>query len=174
MKPIHFAIAASLALCGAGCGDELDDSCGGESFGTCDPYEYSVVTSATVSPELAMPGDPETPVEIRVTYDSCGSDAPARPRIQLKARVTSSTGLSDSGPSLVVVDLATLRDDGTTFGDDEAGDGVVDATLFNPFFDLPGERTVTLVFEPRVNSCQGKAYELEYRLGERWEPPSAP
>lgn len=167
-------IAVVLALGVGGCGDQLDDSCSGESFGTCGPYEYTVVTSATVEPPEAMPGDPETPVEVRVEYDSCGGDAPSPPRIAVKGRVTRSTGLGDSGSSLVVVDIATLRDDGSTFGDSEAGDGVIDATLYNPFFDLPPERTVTLIFEPRVNSCDGKSKEIEYTTGEQWEPPGGP
>lgn len=171
MTKLLFAIsAAATAASLLGCSDKLDDSCSGESFGSCGPYEYAVVTGATVEPPEAMPRDPETPVEVRVEYDSCGSDAPSPHRVAMQARVRRSTGL-DSGTSLMVLDIATLRDDGATFGDSEAGDGVIDATLYNPFFDLPPERDVTLVFEPRLNSCNGADKEIDYRTGELWEPP---
>jgi len=165
-------LAILCCLTAAGCGDKLDDSCSGDSFGTCGPYEYTVITSVSIEPAEVMPGDPETPVEVRIEYDSCGDDAPSPARVQWKARTTRSATLDGSSGGLAVVDITTLRDDGTTFGDDEAGDGVIDATVFNPFGDLPAESEVTLIFEPRVGSCEGDGEEVVYRTGEEWEPPT--
>lgn len=171
MTRLNLLIAA-CCLAAVGCGDKLDDSCSGDSFGTCDPYEYSVVTGVTIEPAEAMPGDPETPIEVRVEYESCGDDAPSPPRVQWKARTRRSSALDGASGGLALVDITTLRDDGTTFGDDEAGDGVIDATVFNPFGDLPAESEVTLVFEPRIGSCEGASKEIIYRTGEEWEPPT--
>ncbi len=171
MRRIVGACAAG-ALLAWGCGGEpLEESCDGERVRGCDPYAYAVVRSATVEPAMIRVGDPtpEGRAHVRVEYDSCGADAPGAHRIAMLAR-TSRAGLSDGGESLMVIALEELRDDGSTFGDDTARDGVVDVTVPNPFFELPESRTFDLRFEPRLGSCVGEAAEIEYTTGERWEP----
>lgn len=169
-------LAFLLALAAAACGDDdpLEESCSGERVAECAPYEYAVVRSATVEPAMIMVGDPtpEARAHVRVEYDSCGERAPGTHRIAMLAR-TEREGLPDAGASLMVITLEELRDDGDSFGDETARDGVVDVMVPNPFFDLPENRTFDLRFEPRLGSCIGEALEIQYTTGDRWEPPDA-
>lgn len=161
-------LAASLA---AGCTDDLEASCCGETVGTCAPYTYAIVRSATVEPPEIMPGDPtpEAVAHVRVEYDSCRADAPGNHRILMQARTTG-RGLPDAGEAVRTIELDVLYDDGMTHGDAVARDGVVDVMVPNPFFDVPPSTTMTLRFTPQLASCSGEAFETEYTTGPTWSP----
>lgn len=157
------AAAASLGACTS---TPLERSCDGERVDDCDPHAYAVVRDVTLDPPMVMPGDPTARIQVRVELGKC-EDAPGNHRVVMEAR-TSRAGFGDAGDSLMVIMLEELRDDGTTFGDETAGDGVIDVSVPNPFFELPPERTVDLRFEPRLGSCEGEALELQYTTGPEW------
>jgi len=165
---IALAVPAAVAGCST---SDFDRSCGGEPVRSCDPYEYARVTSATIEPEEIEVDSPFEEAHVRVEYESCDSaDAPPYHRITLSARVDAE-GLPDAGTSTRELVLADVRDDGESDGDETAGDGVVDVTIDNPFFDVPPEIEIVVELEPRWESCRGDAKEITYRTGAQYVPP---
>ncbi|UJR87036.1 choice-of-anchor X domain-containing protein [Sandaracinus amylolyticus] len=162
-------LIAGLAL--AACGDEsepddLAASCDGERVLECDPYEYTAIASASVTPERIGPLDPTARATVHVELEACDM-RPGAASVQLFALIAP----ADAGADEVrVVDLGlTVRDDGTN-GDETANDGVIDQTVGNPFGrEIPERSDITLRFVPVLQGCQGDPLELAYPTGTRFE-----
>lgn len=168
--PISLSILALGLL--AGCGDEtlLEKSCGGGTVPNCLPYEYAVITAASVEPGGVTVGDPLETLDVRITFDRC-------PRLERNHEVA--IQLRTGGETPRIFDLVTLRDDGEG-GDAMAGDGLVEKTIDNPFIgpEIPSSQDVTLLFRTRApadcssgtcvgGTCQSESFELPYTLGAR-------
>jgi hypothetical protein len=171
------ALGAALALAACGGDDRslLERSCDGEAVPNCRAYEYAVVTAASMSPEGVLVSDSRARVTIHVELDTCGSKAPSAHRVRVAA-LGPSTAFGDGGSGgMTVIPLDDLADDGTSDGDPAARDGVIDATVDNPFFgDVPDDTSLRIRFEPRIDTCAGEALEIDYRVGPRWMPDPGP
>ena len=166
-------VAPTLLAC-TGCGDEtaLERSCGGEAVPDCRPYEYAVVTAASLEPDRVMVGDPTAMLRVHVEMDLCGERAPGPHQVVVRALAQGSGGVPDAGSSERLYDLEELVDDGSTFGDETAQDGVIDVVLPSFFIgDVPTDTEMTLRFTPQLNTCEGELFELPYRTGPRFVPP---
>lgn len=168
MRPIVWMIAAALVGCGESEGpSDFERSCGGDRVLECDPYEYTVITAATIEPARIRPLDPDARATVRVELDACEM-RPRAAEVQLFARLAP----PDAGSGNVrLVDLGlTVRDDGTN-GDAVANDGVIEQTIGNPFGrEIPGSQAITLRLVPVLAGCQGDALELRYETGARFVP----
>lgn len=160
MRVLALPILAGLAL--AACssdegGTALERSCRGERVLECDPYEYTAVTAASLTPERIAPLDPDARATVRVELDGCEM-APGTVEVQLFALLAP----PDAGAGEVrVVDLGlSVRD--------EDGDGVIEQLLGNPFGrEIPGETELTLRLVPVRAGCQGDPLEVAYETGRR-------
>lgn len=151
----------ALAACGEGDGvGAFARSCSGERVLECDPHEYTRITAASLTPARIAPLDPAARATVRLELESCEM-APGTAEVQLFARLAR----PDAGPSDVrVIDLGLSARD-------EDGDGVIDATLGNPFGrEIPGETEITLRFVPVRAGCQGDPLEVSYTTGSRAAP----
>lgn len=173
-----------LALASAACtGSDLEESCSGELVTNCLPYEYSVITSAEITPAAVELDDPMATVDIRVTFDKC--DRAPFPH-EIIVRAVSETGMIDEmgDPVVTVVNLTTLSDDGETHGDPTAQDGTITATVPNIFVGprLSANKEIAVRFESRAPSnctsgmcvggtCRGPSFEIPYRIGPRFMLP---
>ncbi|AKF09519.1 hypothetical protein [Sandaracinus amylolyticus] len=157
----------ALAACdGDGAPDDLAASCAGERVLECDPYEYTGIASAMVTPERIGPLDPAARATVHVELEACDM-RPGAASVQLFALIAP----ADAGADEVrVVDLGlTLRDDGTN-GDEVGNDGVIDQTVGNPFGrEIPERSDITLRFVPVLAGCQGDPFELTYPTGTRFD-----
>jgi hypothetical protein len=164
------------AACLLACGGEdppLTRSCAGEAIPNCRPYEYAVVTAASLEPDGILVGDPAATVHIRVELDTCGDRSPGPHTVAIRALVTTGGAAgADAGSSGRILSLEEVADDGVTFGDEVARDGSIDVFVPNPFIgDVPVDTDMTLRLAPRLNTCEGDTFELPYRTGARWAPP---
>ena len=127
--PISLSILALGLL--AGCGDEtlLEKSCGGGTVPNCLPYEYAVITAASVEPGGVTVGDPLETLDVRVAFDRC-------PRLERNHEVA--IQLRTGGETPRIFDLVTLRDDGEGVG-----------LFFLGLFPLPEEERGKLLREGR-------------------------
>ena len=161
-------VAPLLALLVLACeGSALERSCGGNAVELCDPYEYAIVTGATLEPPELPVADFDELAAIRVDLGRC-ADAPAPHVVLLSAIVPDDMPADGGGAGVSVMSLLTLEDDGSN-GDPTAGDGVIDVRVVNPFIaTVPPETDITLRFTPRSSSprpCTGGSFELPYRTG---------
>lgn len=177
LRAVTLALATALSLVVAGCGDECDDgpllerSCGGCAVPNCRTFEYATITSATVEPERVELGDPTTQVRFNVMLNQCGSNTPGPHEVRVTVLAQGMGGPGDAGGSERLFTILTLEDDGRTFGDETAMDGVIDVQAGNPFGNnLPSETEVVLRFTPFLNTCEGETFETTYRLGPRFMP----
>lgn len=178
------AMAVALASLVAACGDDaplLERSCRGKAVPNCLPYEYSVVEDAVLEPSRVEVDHPDMDVHVRVELANCGEDTPRGHIVAITARAETESDLADGGTGTRVFEVLTVRDDGTTFGDDVAKDGVIDVTVENPFIgpEVLADKQLLLRFEPRTPpecsegvciSCRGEAFEVEYHTGPRFMP----
>lgn len=152
-------IAALLTtLLSAGCapGTDADRSCAGERVLECDPYEWGVVTSATIEPAAIPLGDPRVRAHFVVEVATCGATTPATPTIQVQALL----GPVD-GPPTSVAELTTLRAASPT-------STTIDVMVDNPFTlegGVPPNTEIRLRFLPVIGGCDGDALEVPYRTG---------
>jgi len=165
-------LAVVIAL--AGCGGEdslLTRSCRGEAVPNCRPYEYSIVESASLTPDGLSVSDFGAEAHVQVHLQTCGEQAPSPHEIVVRALAASPDVLADGGDSVAVYTLLTLSDNGMD-GDAVAKDGVVDVMVPNPFgAEVPADRSMTLRFEPRIlPSCVGETLEAPYHTGTRFQP----
>jgi hypothetical protein len=165
-----------LVLVAAGCGGDgnpLARSCRGRAVPNCLPYEYSVVTEASLEPGMISVGDPGGMARIRVVLDTCGAMAPDPHEVSLSARADNPMGLPDSGSPPAVFFLTEVRDNGLD-GDATAKDGMIDVMVGNPFIgpEVPPDEDIVIRFQPRAGrTCTGESLEIPYRTGPRFEPP---
>jgi hypothetical protein len=168
---MRFVLFAALwTACG---GDPIEKSCNGEALPSCRPFEYAVATGATADPSEVVIGDPLSEIHFHVTLATCGADAPDPHRVSVSAVSDGGPGGLDGGSGGTrVTMLFELADDGSTFGDPIAKDGVVDATVSSPFMSslVSPNADIRLRFEPRTRSCNGEFVEIPYRTGPRWMP----
>ena len=168
-------LVVSLALALASCGGEpeapaLDRSCRGERVLECDPYEYTAVRAATLTPARLRPLDPSGRASVRVELEACEMrSGPAE--VQLLALLPRDPTMPDAGEDAVrVVDLGLAVSDDGMNGDTTANDGVIEQELGNPFGrEIPGDTDITLRFVPVLAGCQGDPLEVPYRTGARFE-----
>ncbi|HEY8429203.1 MAG TPA: hypothetical protein VIL20_12540 [Sandaracinaceae bacterium] len=165
MRPFAIAIVLLAAGCDA---PPLDRSCAGESVGLCAPFEYAVVTSASMEPNELPVADFSRTAHIRVEFARCES-APAPHVIDLLAIVPDEDppDAGGTGDPVRVTNLLTLRDGAD--GDVQAGDGVIDVEVANPLLNtIPTESDITLRFTPRSTApagCTGGSFDVPYRTG---------
>ncbi len=182
-KPTLLAAIALAMLTTACTGSDLEESCAGELIPNCLPYEYSVITGATISPEAVELDNPMAAVDFRVTFDKC--DAAPFPH-EIIVRAISETGMIDEmgEPIVSIVNLTTLLDDGESNGDPVAQDGVIEASVPNVFVGprLSAREEITVRFDSRApancttgtclgGTCRGPSFEMPYRIGARFVPP---
>lgn len=180
--PLLFGIGMALVGCDDG-GAPLERSCRGQAVPNCLPYEYSVVTEASLSPSGVMIDDPTAMVDVRVRLSNCGEDTPLGHEVAVRALAPSSSGLTDAGPRDSVFDLLSVRDDGETYGDTVAKDGLIEVTVPNPFVGPEAlvNQDLVLRFMPAApaqcsggacigGTCQGEVLEVPYRTGGRFTP----
>ena len=173
MRFLTVAIALGLSCTG----DPLDESCGGEGVTNCFPYEYTVMRGATVEPNALAIDVPGTQLQVRVTFDKC-ERAPRPHAVAVRMLLP---GRDEMGTDARLIDLFQLRDDGITNGDPVAQDGVIEATVDNPFFgspEIPPNADVLLRFQARSpadctggmcigGTCVSEDLEIPYRTGSR-------
>ena len=176
--PRYTTLACSAlvpALLVTACGDEdslLTRSCRGEAVPNCRPFEYSVVESASLTPDGLSVSDFGAEAHIVVRLQMCGAQTPTPHEVVIRALAASPDVLADGGgDSVAVYTLLTLGDNGMD-GDAVAKDGMIDVMRENPFGpEVPADRSMTLRFEARIlPSCVGQAFEVGYRTGERFSP----
>jgi hypothetical protein len=164
------AAAVFLAGCSGPAPTDLERSCRGEVVLVCDPHEWTVVRTASLTPTMLGPLDPAAAGTIHAELDAC----PMRPgaaSVQVQALVPESAS-GDDGPVYRVVDLGvTARDDGTN-GDAVADDGTIDWMVTSPFgAEIPELSPIRLRFVPVLAGCTGESYEAGYQTGMRFVPP---
>tara|TARA_B100001750_G_scaffold115905_1_gene91841 strand:- start:576 stop:1109 length:534 start_codon:yes stop_codon:yes gene_type:complete len=173
LKPLLILALAVVLGCGSD-GTTLEQSCAGETVPNCLPYEYAEIVSAEVTPERLPLDALGEELSIRVVFDKCDA-APRAHSVPLVVRV----GGDDEGAGASLVTLLQLRDDGETDGDAVAGDGIIDVSVPNPFFDstgVPANTDVFLRFQTRMppdcssgtcigGTCQSEVLEIPYRTG---------
>jgi hypothetical protein len=168
MRWILFCVC--LGACG---GDPIEQSCDGEALPSCRPFEYAIAESATADPGMLEVGDPLSEIVFHVTLRTCGAQAPDPHRVAVSAVSEGGPGGLDGGAGGTrVTMLLELADDGSTFGDPTAKDGVVDATVSTPFMSslVSPNADIRLRFTPRSRSCSGEYVEIPYRTGDLWMP----
>lgn len=154
----------------AGCSAEpeataFERSCRGERVLECDPYEWSVVRGAELTPARIRPGDPEARARLRVAYEACAM-RPGPARVQLLVRL-------DLDADVRVVDLGIAVADDGTGADARADDGVIEAALGNPFGrEIPPDAAIAIRVVPVIAGCTGDALEIDYETGEPFLPPT--
>jgi len=170
--PLALLCVAGIAACG-GEDPPLTRSCAGEAIPNCRPYEYAVVTTASIEPNGILVGDPAATVHVRVELDTCGARSPGPHSVAIRALVIAGGSIgADAGASERILNLEEVADNGAAFGDDTAQDGLIDVFVPNPFIgDVPPDADMTLRLAPRLNTCEGDTYEIPYRTGARWAPP---
>lgn len=184
MARLLTALLGTAALLAGGCSDgpPLTRSCNGKTVPNCLPYEYSIVREASLTPDGLEIANPGQEAMVRVVMDTCGEDAPVAHEVVIRVISVNDSMIGDGGATEAVFQVAEVRDDGRSDGDPVAKDGVIEATIDNPFFGMiPANRAVTLRFEPnapadcssgtcRGGTCAGEALEVPYRTGPRFEP----
>jgi hypothetical protein len=154
-------VFVALALTACDPGTNAGRSCAGERVLECDPYEWSVVSAASFTPEVPI-GDPTVMPRVQVTLETCGGSTPSTPEVLVEALL----GQPDGGAPARVVSVTTVRAasaDATT----------IDVTIENPFSlggSVPPEEDITLRFIPVVGGCDGEALTIPYRTGELIRP----
>jgi hypothetical protein len=149
-----------LLLLTACSGDLLDQSCSGQAVAICNPYEYAVVTEASLTPEALTIADFTQDARVQVELDFCVN----RPRVH-SVFVTARVGEGAN------TDIFTLDE-----VEDPDGDGSIDATIPNPFGSrFPEDTEIVLVFTPRSGpngpmGCDGEPFTTTYRTGSGFLP----
>lgn len=184
--------SALVGLALVGCGGEgepLDRSCRGKAVPNCLPFEFSIVEEATLEPEGLEIGNFDAVARLRIRLLGCGEDTPMPHQVDISAIAQSTDPFSDAGTSESRFSLITVRDNGETFGDAVARDGLIDVEIPNPFAgpSVPANTDLLLRFVPSTGSrcsgaictsCTGVPFELMYRTGDRFEgtrpPPTGP
>ena len=169
-------LSLALACFALGCesSDPFERSCAGKALEVplCRPYEYAILQSGSVTPELIRVGDPTASVRVQASLRRCAQFSGTL-EVRVEARVSGSTPVLDGGMSSErIVSLVTVRDDGE-LGDATANDGIVDVTVPNPFSSetIPANSTVTLRLVPVTSACEGRTFETPYRTGAAWNAP---
>ena len=177
MNPLRYCQPILILVVLAGCEDKslFEESCGGEPVPNCLPYQYSIVEEASIEPSRLTINDVSQRAQVRVRLSTC-SGGDVTHTVALSVQV----GDSDAGDDLSIIDLLTLADDGSTEGDETAGDGMIDVDIPNPFIGerLPENQDVTLRFVSRARpdcsggmcigtSCISEPVDVPYRLGGR-------
>lgn len=181
------SLLLALGACGSE-GEPLTRSCNGKTVPNCFPFEYSIVEEATLEPERLRVGDFAATAQLHLRFASCGEDTPMPHQVDIEAIALSTDPFSDAGVSESRFSLITVRDNGSSFGDAVARDGLIDVEIPNPFAgpSVPANADLLLRFVPSTGSrcsgsictaCTGEAFELDYRTGDRFEgtrPPAGP
>lgn len=157
----HVVVVALFSVACDGASTQLGRSCGGAPVLECDPYEWSVVTAASFTPEVPI-GDPMVRPRVEVTLDSCGATTPDAPDVQIQAII----GPIDGGMPSRVIEVITVHAE-------EPTSTSIDVTIDNPFTlgsGVPEDETITLRFTPIVAGCDGESFNLVYRTGELVRP----
>jgi hypothetical protein len=157
MRPTLVLVSLLSLVCACEApGTSLARSCGGARVLECDPYEWSVVTAASFTPEVPI-GDPRVRPRIEVTLETCGASTPAAADVQIQAII----GPVDGGMPSRVVEVATVHAE-------EASSTAIDVTIDNPFSlgsGVPDDETILLRFTPIVAGCDGDSLSIPYRTG---------
>lgn len=166
---IRVALSAALTVIAVGCGntDDLERSCSGERIASCVPFEYSVVRSASLSPDGLAVAAFDQRAQIRIELGRC-EESPVPHRVNMSIRYA-----DPDSSDFAILSLLDLQDG--VLPDQVAGDDIIDVDVANPFVaNAPENMPVTLIFTPRSLSgalaCTGEALEVPYRTGPRVGP----
>ncbi len=133
----------------------------------CEPYTYSVITEASLTPSGLSPGRPGGSAELVLTARTCGGARPAPLTIQLDAIVGASgspSRVDAGGDGAVVYPLTSVA-----WGSLEESSGR--AMIPNPIdLRVPPSTDILLRVTPRIGTCEGAAITFPYRTGAAFRP----